>query len=63
MRGSHQGPPMPDAHYAGCFVKFNDTSALAMGGYTGKTFRQSTFFYNIQGNSWGRGPNVNVPAA
>ncbi len=61
------GPTMPKPLSHHCFVKVNDSLAIAVGGYT--KFNQpplmsaSTLYLNIERKMWDLGPNLSLPRA
>ena len=49
---------MPIPRYVGCFVKLNQTTALAAGGYDGTELTKKTHFYSIPDGTWSQGPSL-----
>ncbi len=54
------GPNIPRGFMAGCFVKINDTTALAFSGFNGYEYPTQSHYYSIPDKTWRDGPLINT---
>ena len=55
-----EGPNMPEVVNKHCFTKITSTKAISVGGEnTDRSYKKSSFYYEIQSQKWSTGPSHN----
>ena len=55
-----QTPSMPAALENHCMVKVNTTTVMIIGGYSNSSSSPSTFYFNVDSETWIEGPPLNI---